>query len=348
MKIKRVLFIGTLIVLFIFCFYKMNEQYDELARYPFSLNDEEREIVLNHLDTEGINYLVEQKIKPDQILPYIENEDFELTNTLWYDKAYHIQKEEISFVIAFINKYRKQINYADLDMLLTNYSYNLLMRFYDDGDIFADGKTLISNPNDILTLINGNNTLYLYEPTDLVSINDLPHTTSIAGNNIAVRKEVVKPLHDLAKAMEEINHKPFGNMEIIASYLSYEQQYMLYDKVEKKYKGDLHVYWDEPGCSEYQLGYSIQLMPKSKSDKKVKENEVYENVIDSKKEEMKEQAIWLKDNAYKYGFIVRYPKSKEEITNKKYQPYTLRYVGKELAQYIYENNLVLEEIDKNK
>ncbi len=348
MKIKRALFIGSLIVLFIFCFYKMNEQYDELARYPFSLSDEEREIVLNHLDTEGINYLVEQKIKPDQILPYIEDEDFELTNTLWYDKAYHIQKEETSFVIAFINKYRKQINYADLDMLLTNYSYNLLMRFYDDGDIFADGKTLISNPNDILTLINENNTLYLYEPTDLVSINDLPHNTSIAGNNIAVRKEVVKPLHDLANAMEEINHKPFGNMEIVTSYLSYEQQYMLYDKVEKKYKEDLNLYWDVPGCSEYQLGYSIQLMPKLKSDKKVKENEVYENVIDSKKEEMKEQAIWLKDNAYKYGFIVRYPKSKEEITNKKYQPYTLRYVGKELAQYIYENNIVLEEIDKNK
>ncbi len=345
MKIKRALFILSLVVLFIFCFFKMNEQYDELARYPFPLSDREREIVLSHLDTEGINYLVEQKINPEQLLPYIEYDEFELTNTLWYDKAYHIQKEELPYIISFINKYKKQLNYGDLDLLLENYSYNQLISFFDDGDVFTQNKELICDPSDILTMVDKNDTLYLYEPKDLVSINDLPHRFSISGNNIMIRKEVVQPLHDLAKAMEEINQKPFGNMEIIVAYLSYEQQYILYDKVLSKYKDDLSFYWDLPGCSEYQLGYSIQLMPKE-SEKKLKNSEVFENKVDTKKEKMKEQAIWLKDNAYKYGFIVRYPKAKENVTDKKYQPYTLRYVGKEIAQYIHEKDIVLEEIDK--
>lgn len=52
---------------------------------------------------------------------------------------------------------------------------------------------------------------------------------------------------------------------------------------------------------------------------------------------------WLAENAYKYGFIIRYPKGKEDITGFDYDPSQIRYVGIELATYLYENNLVLEE-----
>ena len=54
----------------------------------------------------------------------------------------------------------------------------------------------------------------------------------------------------------------------------------------------------------------------------------------------------MKDNAYKYGFILRYPKGKEHITGFKYEPWHYRYVGKDVAKYIYENNLTLEEYFK--
>ena len=52
---------------------------------------------------------------------------------------------------------------------------------------------------------------------------------------------------------------------------------------------------------------------------------------------------WMKNNSYKYGFILRYPKGKEHITGFKYEPWHYRYVGKKLAKYLYENNLTLEE-----
>lgn len=45
-----------------FCLWKMNEHYDELARYPYELTDEQRNLVLEHFDTEEINYLVTQKL----------------------------------------------------------------------------------------------------------------------------------------------------------------------------------------------------------------------------------------------------------------------------------------------
>ena len=51
MKVKRTIFVLSLIVLFVFCLWKMNEHYDELARYPYELTDEQRNLVLEHFDT---------------------------------------------------------------------------------------------------------------------------------------------------------------------------------------------------------------------------------------------------------------------------------------------------------
>jgi len=52
---------------------------------------------------------------------------------------------------------------------------------------------------------------------------------------------------------------------------------------------------------------------------------------------------WLKDNAHKYGFILRYPEDKEHLTGYMYEPWHYRYVGKDVAKYIYENDIVFEE-----
>ena len=73
--------------------------------------------------------------------------------------------------------------------------------------------------------------------------------------------------------------------------------------------------------------------------------------VDDKKEkknpseEERDQEIWLKDNAYKFGFIIRYPKQKEDATGKRYQPYTLRYVGKEIAKKLHDEGYVLDEVN---
>jgi D-alanyl-D-alanine carboxypeptidase len=56
-----------------------------------------------------------------------------------------------------------------------------------------------------------------------------------------------------------------------------------------------------------------------------------------------DEGKWVKENAADYGFIIRYPEGKEDITKYQYEPWHLRYVGKKAAKEIADNNLTLEE-----
>lgn len=81
------------------------------------------------------------------------------------------------------------------------------------------------------------------------------------------------------------------------------------------------------GFSEHQTGLAVDI---------ASSNLDYDNF--DKTEEFK----WMKNHAHKYGFILRYPKDKVNITGYKYEPWHYRYVG-DIAPYIYLNNLTLEE-----
>ena len=85
-----------------------------------------------------------------------------------------------------------------------------------------------------------------------------------------------------------------------------------------------------PGTSEHQLGLCVDIM--DSKDTTMKAEEV-ENLPVLK---------WLQQHCTEYGFILRYPKDKQEITGW-YEPWHFRYVGEEAAKYITENNLCLEE-----
>lgn len=83
-----------------------------------------------------------------------------------------------------------------------------------------------------------------------------------------------------------------------------------------------------PGTSERQLGIAVDI----NADKsKCSNEEVYG---------------WLAENAYKYGFVLRYPSGKQEITGTSYEPWHYRYVGEEAAKEIYERGICLEEYFK--
>ena len=80
-----------------------------------------------------------------------------------------------------------------------------------------------------------------------------------------------------------------------------------------------------PGTSEHQLGIAVDI----NADKsKCSDNEVY---------------AWLAENAHEYGFILRYPQGKTEITGTGYEPWHYRYVGEAVALEIYERGICLEE-----
>lgn len=113
-----------------------------------------------------------------------------------------------------------------------------------------------------------------------------------------------------------------------------EQEQMFEDKVSeyinegcsKRKAQKLAEQWVAlPGNSEHQLGIAVDI----NADKIWSVNE--------------EVYVWLSDNAYKYGFILRYPQNKEDITMTKYEPWHYRYVGKKAAEEIFSKKICLEE-----
>lgn len=113
---------------------------------------------------------------------------------------------------------------------------------------------------------------------------------------------------------------------ISSGFRSYEYQSQIYNNyVARDGQAEADTYSARPGHSEHQTGLALDL-----------------NTIDISFENTAEYE-WLRENAHKYGFIIRYPEGKEHITGYQYEPWHLRYLGKEIAEDVYESGLCLEE-----
>lgn len=85
-----------------------------------------------------------------------------------------------------------------------------------------------------------------------------------------------------------------------------------------------------PGYSEHQLGLAVDIEEQDSEPEKAQQADTA-------------TLRWLQENSWRYGFILRYPENKTEITGKDYRPWHYRYVGREAAQQIHELDLSLEE-----
>lgn len=130
-----------------------------------------------------------------------------------------------------------------------------------------------------------------------------------------IKKEVNDALINLQKELKTI-------ITVFSAYRSYEKQATLYlnnsDNLTAK-----------PGHSEHQTGYAVDI-----SSRDIGLTYELEHSLLYKE---------LNEISYKHGFILRYPKGKEEITKYPFEPWHYRYVGKKIATIIYNENLTLEE-----
>ena len=118
------------------------------------------------------------------------------------------------------------------------------------------------------------------------------------------------------------------HFSLLSGYRSYRTQKEIYDDYVSKYgKEAADKTVSRPGYSEHQTGYALDLNNADES---------FGNTAEGK---------WLAANCAKYGFIIRYPKGKESVTGRAYQPWHIRYVGPELATKLYNNGkwITLEE-----
>ena len=127
---------------------------------------------------------------------------------------------------------------------------------------------------------------------------------------------------------------------ICSSYRTYDKQEELFEQQVQEFINQGYGKLDaqkkaagavaRPGTSEHELGLAIDIVDESNQ----RLNQYQENTAVQR---------WLMQNSWRYGFILRYPSDKTDITGIQYEPWHYRFVGKEAAKEIYENNWTLEE-----
>ena len=113
---------------------------------------------------------------------------------------------------------------------------------------------------------------------------------------------------------------------VVSGYRSFSTQDGLYNRyVAADGQAAADTYSARPGHSEHQTGLAIDVNSVSYS---------FANTAEGR---------WLAANAQRFGFIIRYPENKQSITGYMYEPWHIRYLGKTLAQQVYDSGLCLEE-----
>ncbi|WP_164670874.1 D-alanyl-D-alanine carboxypeptidase family protein [Virgibacillus doumboii] len=189
-------------------------------------------------------------------------------------------------------------------------------------------KSVVSNPHEILTLVNKEHAL----PADFVPKNLVVPDVLFPFEEFLPKKQMrqvaATALEDMFQAADNAGLKLFAQ----SGYRSYDRQDAIFaSNVEAYGEEAANNFSARPGESEHQSGLTMDVTSQDVGFKLIVEF--------GKTDEGK----WLQQHAGEYGFIIRYPKGKEEITQYQYEPWHLRYVGQEAAMEITEKRITLEE-----
>lgn len=169
----------------------------------------------------------------------------------------------------------------------------------------------------------------IYQADGLTYINDLlivNKTYSVPSTYIPTNNTLTTQTDNAFISMQKDAAKIGLNLYISSGYRSYSYQQSLYQRyVDSDGQEKADTYSARAGHSEHQTGLCFDL------------NTINDSFANTA------EGIWVSENCHKYGFIVRYPKDKQNITGYKYEPWHLRYVGVEFATELYNSNLTIEE-----
>lgn len=193
---------------------------------------------------------------------------------------------------------------------------------------FNKTKYSTTEPSSIWFIANKHFALPLdYEPSDLTVLN-VPLRLNASEMQMKIRKVAATDLSQLfADAKTAGLQLQFGS-----GYRSAAYQKVLYDGyVASMGKAEADRSSARPGYSEHQTGLALDF---TRIDGKCHLEECFTDTPEGK---------WLAENAYKYGFILRYPKDREPVTGYMFEPWHYRYVGKELAAEMHSSAVLTLE-----
>lgn len=269
----------------------------------YIINNNHEKIEYNEFNKKLV---LEDNYNPDKLNRYQE-----------YNKKYNLNIEET--IVAVNNDFDKyDIKYNEEYLKFLNKDFTIIKNLERYNTYYKDNNKSV---DEVINEVNCNLDLKPYEDYKNANIDDNEQIlvnkyyklekSYIPEDLINIEKKygngkIKKEVFDEYKKMYEDAKNDNITLYIIKGYISYGEQKKLYNS--NKY------YYEKPGFSESQTGYSIELVNND----------------------------WLEDNSYKYGFILRYPNNKKNITGYSKSNY-YRYVGKTISEFIQKNNISYEE-----
>ena len=241
----------------------------------------------------------------------------ELLTTEKNEKLITILKQKY-FLIKNLDKY---LEYSEKNSDLDLQEVVALVNVHRDKDYYDDMEETDTSLGNTM-LVNKYNALSKdYEVENLTSISK----TYSYGDNKKLNKEAYDAFIDLAEDAKKEGY----TILIVSSYRSYKDQ----EDVWKDYKASFgtrkaDAYAARAGSSEHETGLAIDVADY------YDENDKFEDTDSFK---------WMQANAHKYGYILRYPKGKENITGYSYEAWHYRYVGIETATKVYNEGITYDE-----
>lgn len=233
--------------------------------------------------------------------------------------------------------------------VLASCARNTTKDFTYKTDISGVKEILDTKDDKYLVLVNKKNTVESdYAPEKVAKVNT---KYTFGGKTVELEENVARA----AEAMvAEMRAEGIADVFVTSGYRTYAYQQTLFNKYIAEEKA-AHPEWNDeqvkekvlsysaaPGTSEHQTGLCMDLMttqmenlwnyggetPNNPYDKGFTETEAFE---------------WLKDNAHKFGFILRFPEDKTDVTGYAYESWHYRFVGVDAATDIYNDGITLEE-----
>ena len=292
-----------------------------ITKYQEYLYTKTNEYALLNLGyTEEETKLIEEKLNAEEQKKIIElGYDEFIPNFL--NTKYFMFKNLEGYLDQVITKYEDFFKYHgtegdDYEKIVSLVNVHRNINYYE-----ADLKTDFSKGYGILA-----NKYYSlgedYEPDDLVNV-DIKY---YYGEPKKIRSEAYNAFIEMWNAAYEDGIY----LILISGYRSAAHQKEVYDAYQAdkgtKYADSIAA---RTGYSEHQTGLALDIYSKEcTSQAKFHESKSYE---------------WLINNSYKFGFILRYPKDKQNITGYNYESWHYRYLGKDLAKKVYDSGLTFDE-----
>lgn len=244
-------------------------------------------------------------------------------NTVWALTDFQLQHENIYTTGLYTDETKKVMENTFKENIIIEPGLGL--KKIDDND---ETTNIIRNPYEVLALINKNHALPGdYIPSDLVIPNvRFPFTEDLPKKQL--RPVAADALEKMFIAADDAKLDLFAQ----SGYRSYDRQDAIFaSNVQQHGEEAANNFSARPGESEHQSGLTMDVTTPDIGNQLIIEfGET-------------DEGIWIKDHASEFGFIIRYPKGKENITKYQFEPWHLRYVGKKAAKEISERYLTLEE-----